>query len=172
MLKTYAYQDYSYFYTDLSKTVLPVRFVFVMLYSFVCSWQPCDHMLRKGRHLDYCVWRFLAYLSLSHMVSRARCGIWLYQFQIFAFFLTFIKFQYKLYVYTWGIWVVQYMFQTADLLFFNCGPLFLFWNVHFSLQWYKTNLSYDITPCNKVDKPLVAYRFTGNVMTSITTLHT
>ena len=39
-------------------------------------------------------------------------------------------------------------------------------------------LSYDvasgseITPCNKIDKPLVVYRFTGNVMTSITTLHT
>ena len=40
------------------------------------------------------------------------------------------------------------------------------------------NLSYDvasgseITPCNKIDKPLVVYRFTGNVMTSITTLRT
>ena len=39
-------------------------------------------------------------------------------------------------------------------------------------------LSYDvasgseITPCNKIDKPLVVYRYTGNVMTSITTLHT
>ena len=39
-------------------------------------------------------------------------------------------------------------------------------------------LSYDvafgseITPCNKIDKPLVVYRFTGNVMTSITTLRT
>ena len=38
------------------------------------------------------------------------------------------------------------------------------------------NLSYDvaskseITPCNKVDKPLVVYRFTEIVMTSITTL--
>ena len=37
-------------------------------------------------------------------------------------------------------------------------------------------LSYDvaseseITPCNKIDKPLVVYRFTGKVMTSITTL--
>ena len=37
-------------------------------------------------------------------------------------------------------------------------------------------LSYDvasgseITPCNKIDKPLVVYRFTANVMTSITTL--
>ena len=42
----------------------------------------------------------------------------------------------------------------------------------------KMNLSYDvasgseITPCNKIDKPLVVYRFTGNVMTSITTLRT
>ena len=39
-------------------------------------------------------------------------------------------------------------------------------------------LSYDvaseseITPCNKIDKPLVVYRFTGNVITSITTLRT
>ena len=39
-------------------------------------------------------------------------------------------------------------------------------------------LSYDvasgseITPCNKIDKPLVVHRFTGNVMTSITTLRT
>ena len=28
----------------------------------------------------------------------------------------------------------------------------------------------DITPCNKTDEPLLVYRFTGNVMTSITTL--
>ena len=40
----------------------------------------------------------------------------------------------------------------------------------------KHALSYDvasgseITPCNRIDKPLVVYRFTGNVMTSITTL--
>ena len=27
----------------------------------------------------------------------------------------------------------------------------------------------EITPCNKIDNPLVVYRFTGNVMTSITT---
>ena len=41
-----------------------------------------------------------------------------------------------------------------------------------------SKLSYDvasvseITPCNKIDKPLVVYRFTGNVMTSIITLRT
>ena len=28
----------------------------------------------------------------------------------------------------------------------------------------------EITPCNKIDKPLVVYRFSGNVMTSIITL--
>ena len=39
-------------------------------------------------------------------------------------------------------------------------------------------LSYDIasgseiTPCNKIDKPLVVYRFSGNIMKSITTLLT
>ena len=46
------------------------------------------------------------------------------------------------------------------------------------LRMLKNLLSYDvaseseITPCNKIDKPLVVYRFTGNVMTSITTLRT
>ena len=30
----------------------------------------------------------------------------------------------------------------------------------------------EITSCNKIDKPLVVYRFTGNVMTSVTTLRT
>ena len=29
----------------------------------------------------------------------------------------------------------------------------------------------DITPCNKINKPLVVYRFSENVMTSILTLH-
>ena len=30
----------------------------------------------------------------------------------------------------------------------------------------------EITPCNKICKPLVVYRFTGNVITSITSLRT
>ena len=46
------------------------------------------------------------------------------------------------------------------------------------LDVFKCVLSYDvasgseITPCNKIDKPLVVYRFTGNAMMSITTLRT
>ena len=33
-----------------------------------------------------CVWCFLMFLSLSHMVSWVRCGIWLYRFLIFTSF--------------------------------------------------------------------------------------
>ena len=48
-------------------------------------------------------------------------------------------------------------------------------------MWAKTGenlLSYDnasgseIKPYNKIDKPIVVYRFSGNIMTSITMLHT
>ena len=44
-----------------------------------------------------------------------------------------------------------------------------------NLQFSVAYLSYDvasgseITPCNKIDKPIVVYRFTGHVMTSRTT---
>ena len=39
-------------------------------------------------------------------------------------------------------------------------------------SYYDVASGSEITPCNKIDKPLVVYRFTGNVMTSITTLRT
>ena len=39
-------------------------------------------------------------------------------------------------------------------------------NIHLS---YDVASGSEITPCNKIDKPLVVYRFSGNVMTSITT---
>ena len=51
-------------------------------------------------------------------------------------------------------------------------------NLIYDGQIYQIHLLYDIasgneiTPCNRIDKPLVVYRFTGNVMRSITTLHT
>ena len=37
---------------------------------------------------------------------------------------------------------------------------------------YEVASGSEITPCNKVDKPLVVYRFTGNGLTSIATLRT
>ena len=61
------------------------------------------------------------------------------------------------------------LYIVTDLLF-SCIP----WKKGF----LKILLSYDveswskITPCNKIDKPLVIYRFSGNVMSSITTLRT
>ena len=33
-------------------------------------------------------------------------------------------------------------------------------------------LGLETTPCNKIDKPTVVYRFSGNLMTSITMFHT
>ena len=48
-------------------------------------------------------------------------------------------------------------------------------SIYLYLGRYKFLLSYDvasgseITPCNKINKPLVVYRFLGNFMTSIMT---
>ena len=44
--------------------------------------------------------------------------------------------------------------------------------IEYYIQTDKHTCSYksDITLCNKIDKPLVVYRFSGNVMTSIITL--
>ena len=62
----------------------------------------------------------------------------------------------------------------------NLGPSF-FRSVStclFQRRVIEINLSYDvasgseITPCNKICKPIVVYRFSGNVMTFITTLCT
>ena len=41
-----------------------------------------------------------------------------------------------------------------------------------SILSYDVAFGSEITPCNKICKPLVVYRFTGNVITSITTLRT
>ena len=55
-------------------------------------------------------------------------------------------------------------------------PVYKFINGNKGVLYY--NVSYDvasgskITPCNKIDKPLVVYRFRGNIMTSITKLST
>ena len=50
-------------------------------------------------------------------------------------------------------------------------------NTRFNWWVRKYSLSYDvasgseITPCDKIDKPLMVYRFTGNFMTYITTVN-
>ena len=52
----------------------------------------------------------------------------------------------------------------------NCWLLILF-KIYMYLL-YDVASGSEITPCNKICKPLVFYRFTGTVMTSITTLCT
>ena len=48
--------------------------------------------------------------------------------------------------------------------------LVLYCAVIYSFLSYDVASGSEITPCNKICKPLVVYRFTGNVTTSITTL--
>ena len=49
---------------------------------------------------------------------------------------------------------------------------FLFFCIHNLILSYDVASGSEITPCNKIDKPLVVYKFTGNVMTSTTTMRT
>ena len=55
------------------------------------------------------------------------------------------------------------------MIYFGCVCI----NIPLNGRIFKLNLSYDvasgseITPCNKIDKVLVVYRFSGNIMTSI-----
>ena len=68
------------FYVCLYYTILSVP-----CSLFVTCWERADPLALL------CV-MFSCVLSLSHMVSRARFGTWLYWFLVFAFFLTSIWF--------------------------------------------------------------------------------
>ena len=58
-------------------------------YCRVCSLHPCGHLLLvKAWPLGSLVCD--VFLSLSHIMSQVRCGIWLYEFLIFAFFFTLV----------------------------------------------------------------------------------
>ena len=54
-------------------------------------WSPAGKCLTSWLS---CLWCFLVFLTLSHVVCIVRCGIALYRFLIFAFFLTlmYLKF--------------------------------------------------------------------------------
>ena len=79
-------------------------------------------------------------------------------------------------------WVLKRMVLLTLRQFFRvhttCLGRKIVFNLYTLFYLPKIIVSYDlaseseITPCNKIDKPLVVYRFTGNVMTSITTLRT
>ena len=61
-----------------------------LLYWFVCSLQPCNHLQGKGWLLGSLVCDVSLLLSLSHMVSRVKVGSLLYRFLIVAFFFTWL----------------------------------------------------------------------------------
>ena len=65
------------------------------------------------------------------------------------------------------IWTLAY-----DNFILKIVNKFLFPDAIDILLSYDVASGSEITPCNKIDKPLVVCRFTGNVMTSITTLRT
>ena len=72
-----------------------------------------------------------------------------------------------------AVWVENSKDRKMALLVFYCECMF---TVIYILS-YDVASGSEITPCNKINKPLVVYRlevyrFTGNVMTPITTLHT
>ena len=56
-------------------------------------------------------------------------------------------------------------FELSEIIYFFGGS-----HIVDPLLSYDVASGSEITPRNKIDKPLVVYRFSGNVMTSITTL--
>ena len=78
--------------TKLSVLFCYLRFVFVfIILPHLFSAALCSPARKCLTYWLFCVWCFLVFLSLSgvsHMVSRIRCGTWLYRFLIDEFFLT------------------------------------------------------------------------------------
>ena len=69
-----------------------------LLFEFHVSYAvlsaPCSLVVtcwERADLLTLLTWYFLSFLSLSCVVSWVRCGIWLYRFQLFAFFLTLLE---------------------------------------------------------------------------------
>ena len=69
----------------------------------------------------------------------------------------------------------QKRFKEIHVMFILMTTYFAIKNIKgwdYTLSSYDVASGSEITPCNKMDKPLVVYRFTGNVITSITTIRT
>ena len=78
------------FYWPLQGGASFVNLCICILCLSACFLQPCGHPLGKGWLIGslVCDVFLFFFLSLSHMVSWIRCGIWLYQFLIFPVSLT------------------------------------------------------------------------------------
>ena len=89
--------------------------VWYLIVSFLdlclLSYLSYDHLLEKAWPLDSLVcdvFLCVCFLSLSHTVSQARCGTWLYWFLIFAIFLSYLSGY-------WNIWHWLNMFGLISL---------------------------------------------------------
>ena len=74
-------------------------FVFVILSCLYLAalWSPAGKGLTSWLS---CLWCFLEFLSLSHMVPWVRCWTWMYWFLIYAFFL--LWWQYRHFLMKWS----------------------------------------------------------------------
>ena len=77
-----------YFITWLLLWILFVIYVLCLSCCYVYSLQHCVPAWKGLTSWHSCMWCFLVFLSLSHVVSWVRCGTWFYWFLIFALFLT------------------------------------------------------------------------------------
>ena len=94
-----------------------------------------------------------------------------YHFTYFSFFHIFlnscpINFSLRIFVVSEGLMVDKFLLNVSH----SRNKVFFFQKEY--LSYYDVASGSEITPCNKICKPLVVYRFSGNVMTSITTLRT
>ena len=96
----------SNFLTDHSKAVILLWILFVICISCLSVILSCLFLealwwpARKGpTSWLSCIWCFLVFLSLSHMVSWVRCGAWLYPFLIFASSLLCLNYKFHLPIY-------------------------------------------------------------------------
>ena len=70
--------------------VIFVIYVWCLSCFLACLLQPFYHLLANISWLSCaCMWCYIVFMSLFHLVARIRCGAWFYRFLNFAFFLTF-----------------------------------------------------------------------------------
>ena len=93
----------------------------------LCLVFACGHLLGMGWPLGSRLWCLIVFLSLPHVVSGARCGTWLYWFQIFAAFLTLNIFVYGLSS-TKSLFVLMIYIPVNNFsVMLGCALVFLGW---------------------------------------------
>ena len=79
------FQDSASFVDPFCYLCFMFGFVMPSCMFLAALWSPAGRGLTSWLS---CVWSFIVFLLLSHVVSRVGCGAWFYRFLIFAFFFT------------------------------------------------------------------------------------